>query len=288
MTRREFLVAGAAVALLPRLALAQKEDFFTGRDVFAKIMERAKAESWKKLPIGELVGKVGLAFEGTPYVGFTFELFDDREVCAINLKGVDCATFYEAALAIARTVKTGRLTESEFQKQITKIRYRNGKLDGYVSRLHYATDYFHDNERKGIVNIVSDDLPGAQLVTQKVSFMSKNPDKYRQLKSDATLVPLIAKTEDSINARRSFYLPKEKVEENEILLKTGDLLAFTTTAAGLDVSHTGICYRDENDVCRLLHASSVKKQVVLDVRLSEFLAKSNRNNGIVVARPLEL
>jgi hypothetical protein len=125
-------------------------------------------------------------------------------------------------------------------------------------------------------------------VTQKVSYMSKNPDKYRQLKADATLVPLIAKTEESINARRSFYLPKDKVEENEILLKTGDVLGFTTTAAGLDVSHTGLVYRDEKDVCRLLHASSVKKQVTLDVRLAEYLAKATRNDGIIVARPLEL
>jgi hypothetical protein len=148
LTRREFLVATAAMACVPRLALAQKEDFFTGRDVLATILARAKADAWHKLPIGDLVGKVGLAFEGTPYVGFTFELFDDREVCAINLKGLDCATFYEAALALARTIKTGRLTEAEFQKQIIRIRYRDGKLNGYVSRLHYASDYLFDNEQR--------------------------------------------------------------------------------------------------------------------------------------------
>lgn len=288
MTRREFLVASTAMAFVPRLALAQKEDFFTGREVLTSILAKAKSEGWQELPMGEVVGKVGIMFEGTPYVGFTFELFDDREVCVINLKGLDCATFYEAALALARTIKSGRHTEAEFQKQITRIRYRGGKLDGYVSRLHYAIDYFYDNEQKGILNVLSDDLPGAQLVTRKVSFMSKNPDKYRQLKSNASLVPLIAKTEDAINSRRSFFVPKEKVEENEILLKTGDVLAFTTTAAGLDVSHTGLVYRDEKDVCRLLHASSSKKQVVLDVRVSEYLANATRNDGIIVARPLEL
>lgn len=288
MTRREFLSAAGLVAVAPSFALAQQEDFFTGKDVFAGLVAKAKANNWAKLPMGELVGKVGLELVGTPYVGQTFEVFDDKEVCVINLKGLDCATFYEASLALARTIKTGRLTESEFQKQITRIRYRNGKMKGYVSRLHYSSDYFYDNERKGIVNVISDDLPGAQLFQHKVSYMSENPDQYRQLRANTSLVPEIAKTEAEINSRRTFYLPKEKLLDVEYLLKTGDILGLTTTRAGLDVSHTGLCYRDEKDVLRFMHASSTQKKVILDGPLSEYLENSKINNGIMVARPLEL
>ncbi|MBC8063532.1 MAG: DUF1460 domain-containing protein [Chlorobia bacterium] len=288
MTRREFLAVSAAITFAPAIAVAQKEDFFTGRDVFARIMDQAKAGQWQKLQMGDLVGQVAKTFIGTPYVGHTFEIFDDREVCVINLKGLDCATFYEASLALARTIKTGRLTESEFQKQTTRIRYRGGKLKGYVSRLHYAIDYFHDNEEKGIVQTISDDIPGALLYPRKISFMTKNFEKYRQLKANPALVPEITKTEDEINFRRNFYIPKEKVGEIEILLKTGDLLGLTTTTEGLDVSHTGLCYRDETDTLRFMHASSVKKEVILDGRLSDYLTKSKINDGIIVARPLEL
>lgn len=288
MTRRHFLLAASTLVIAPRFALAQKEDFFTGKEVFASIIGKAKAGNWAKLPMGDLVGQVGKEFLGTPYVGFTFEIFDDREVCVINLNGLDCATFYEASLAIARTIKSGRLTEAEFQKQTQRIRYRGGKLNGYVSRLHYAIDYFHDNEVKGIVHVVSEDLPGAEIYPKKLSFMTKNSDRYRQLKANPTLVPLITKTEEDVNARRNFYVPKEKVADIEILLKTGDLIGLTTTTEGLDVSHTGICYRDESDTLRFMHASSVRKEVILDGRLSDYLAKAKINTGIIVARPLEL
>lgn len=288
MTRREFIAITASLAFAPTLSFGQGEDFFTGKDVLAEILAKAKAGNWKALPMGDLVGKVAREFLGTPYVGFTFEIFDDREVCVINLKGLDCATFYEAALAISRTIKAGRFSESEFRKQIQRMRYRGGKLNGYTSRLHYAIDYFLDNEKKGIVQVISEDLPGAEVFDKKLSFMTKNSVKYRQLKANPQLVPLITKTEENVNARKNFYIPKDKVESIEILLKTGDLIGLTTTTEGLDVSHTGLCYRDEAGALRFMHASSVQKEVMLDVRLSEYLAKAKINTGIIVARPLEL
>jgi len=288
MTRREFLVSGTGLILLPNLVFGQNEDFFKGKAIFHKILDLAKSGDWQRLPIGELVGMVGMQFLGTPYVGQTFEIFDDREVCVIDLEGLDCATFYEASLAIARTIKTGRPTQSELTRQVTRIRYRSGKMNGYLSRLHYACDYFYDNELKGILNVVTDDLPGAQPFPHKVSYMSSHPDQYRQLKANPALVPAMAKLEAAINGRKTFFLPKEKVAENEILLKTGDILGLTTTREGLDVSHTGLCYRDKDGVLRFMHASSVRKEVILDGRLSEYLAKAKINDGILVARPLEI
>lgn len=288
MTRREFLASSTGLLLLPNLVFSQNEDFFQGKAIFQRVLDLAKSGEWHRLPMGELVAMVGKQFLETPYVGQTFELFDDREVCVINLEGLDCATFYEASLAIARTIKTRRPTQSELTKQITRIRYRSGKMNGYLSRLHYACDYFYDNELKGILNVVTDDLPGAQPFPHKVSYMSSHPDQYRQLKASPKLVPTMAKLEAEINDRKTFFLPKEKVAENEILLKTGDILGLTTTREGLDVSHTGLCFRDEEGTLRFMHASSVKKEVILDVRLSEYLAKSKINDGILVARPLEI
>jgi len=290
MTRRKFLLA-----LLPLLILATQishgqDDYFTGRDIFQKLMQDAKDKKWQKLPMGELVGTIGMTFVGTPYVAHTFELFDDKEVCVINLAGVDCATFYEASLALARTIKSGHLNEKEFKKQITLIRYRGGKLNGYTSRLHYASDYFFDNDRKGTVKMITADLPGAEVFTQKVSFMSHNPDSYRQLKANPALVPIIAKMEDEINARRTFYLPTAKIADDEQLLQTGDIVGLTTHSQGLDITHTGMCYRDADGVLRFLNASSLKAnmKVVLGPRLSDVLKNSKVEDGIMVVRPLEM
>ena len=296
MTRRDFLrfALAAPIALRAGQVFAhqspQNEDYFTGKDVFAKLMAEAKEKDWKKLPMGELVGTIGLTFVGTPYVAHTFEIFDDKEVCVINLAGLDCATFYEASLALARTIKGGRLTDSEFKKQITRIRYRDGRLKGYVSRLHYASDYFFDNDKKGTAKLITQDLPGAEVFTHPVGFMSKNPDKYRQLNANPDLVPEIAKTEAEINARKNYFLPTARVADAEQLLKTGDIVGLTTTMEGLDCSHTGMCYRDKEGVLRFLHASSAKSvmQVTLGPRLSDYLKNSKVNDGLMVVRPLEL
>jgi hypothetical protein len=284
---RRILLPTALLFLSAVCSLGQNGDYFAGKDVFKSVIEQAKSQHWDRLPMGELVGKVGLTFVGTPYVGHTFEIFDDKEVCVINLKGMDCATFYEASLALARTIKSSHQNEASFQKEITRIRYRGGKMNGYPSRLHYAVDYFFDNERKGVLQDISANLPGAVVFPHKVSYMSTHPEQYRQLKANPSLVSEIAKTEDEINRRKIFFIPKEKVAEDEILLKTGDILGLSTTKEGLDVSHTGMCYRDDQGVLRFLHASSSKEKVVLDERLSDYLAKAKINDGIVVARPLE-
>lgn len=291
MIRRHFLFPLLVVfAAFCAGGAKPQDDYFMGKDIFAKLMAEAKEKQWRKLPIGELVGTIGMTFEGTPYVAHTFEIFDDQEVCVINLAGLDCATFYEASLALARTIKSGHLDEREFKKQITRIRYRSGKMNGYVSRLHYASDYFYDNQRKGVVRMITGDIPGAELFTQKVSFMSHNPDKYRQLKANPSFVPIIAKTEDDINARRTFFLPTAKIADAEQILKTGDIIGLTTHENGLDITHTGMCYRDAEGVLRFLNASSQKAnmKVVLGPRLSDVLKNSKVNDGIMVARPLEL
>jgi len=39
--------------------------------------------------------------------------------------------------------------------QLQLVRYRGGIIDGYPSRLHYTTDYWYDNERKGVLKVVT-------------------------------------------------------------------------------------------------------------------------------------
>ena len=45
-----------------------------------------------------------MALRQTPYAASTLELYDDREVCSVDF-GADCVTFFELALAFARTLK---------------------------------------------------------------------------------------------------------------------------------------------------------------------------------------
>jgi hypothetical protein len=47
-----------------------------------------------------------------------------------------------------------------------------------------------------------------------------------------------------------------------------------------------MAYRTEDGVCHFLHASSVKKEVILDKSISTYLNSVRMDAGIIVARPL--
>ena len=260
----------------------------TGRETFDRLVTQARERMWAERPIGERTGAIGMALRHTPYVDGTLELYEDREVCSVNLGGLDCVTFFESALAFARMLGRGGRTPEALLAEVTFTRYRRGQLTDYASRLHYMSDWFVDNDDKRVVRLITRELPGAARFTKRVSFMSAHPEAYRQLKDNPALVRKIARVEADINAREMHYLPKEKVAAVRPLLMTGDIVGITTTIDGLDCAHAGLCYREAAGALRLLHASTTRKAVTLDEDLATYLAGVATHTGIMVARPLEV
>ncbi len=281
LTRREFLIFLAAAGMrLP--GFAEDPPTFIGRATFARLMRESKA--WAKVGIGELTARVGLSLADTPYVGGTLEL-DGPEVCSANLEGLDCVTLYETSLCFARMLKHGGSNPDDLLREITFTRYRGGKLNGYLSRLHYTSDWIADNVAKGVVRDLTPSLPGAVRMNKPFDFMSTHPSLYRQLKADSSLIGPIAEFEGKITARQPYYVPNDAVAGIEPLLMSGDIVGIATKAAGLDCSHTGLIYV-ENGIPRFLNASSVHKKVVLGERLSDYAKKYTKNLGVMIARPL--
>jgi len=291
MTRRELfaksLFGSLGLAGVTALGQDPKPDPkpFQGEDVFAKLLQRADAEKWVDLPIGERMGKIGMSLVETPYVAFTLELWTDREACIVNLKGLDCVTFFETSLGFARMLKKGGRTPRDLVREITLTRYRGGELGDYTSRLHYTSDWIFDNGEKGTVEVLAPKLPGSERFTKPVSFMTEKPNLYRQLKANPMLVPKIAAYERAINARETYYVPIERIDEIEPLLRTGDIVGITGKQKGIDCDHTGLCYRDDEGTLRFLHAGQSAKRVLLDKRLSEYL--KGWATGAMFARPIE-
>ena len=89
-----------------------------------------------------------LSFLDVPYVANTLEM-DGEEELVINCDEVDCTTFVEYVMALAKTPEqaNGDISETAFAENLTKIRYRNGKIDGYTSRLHYVSDWINNGLR---------------------------------------------------------------------------------------------------------------------------------------------
>src|SRR5438093_1122451 len=299
LARRAFLAsAGKTLASAGVLAFlspvrvvvggAQDAKVFEGREVFDRLLTQARERRWSKLPIGERIGAIGMALRQTPYVASTLELYDDREVCSVDFRGLDCITFFELALALARMLKHGERTPDALLAEVAFLRYRGGQPTDYASRLHYLSDWFADNQTKGVARLITQELPGAERFTRRVSFMTTHPGAYRQLKASPDQLAKIALREAEINARTTYYLPKEKVAAGQRLLTTGDIVGVTTTLEGLDCAHSGVCYRDQAGVPRLLHASTTRNAVVLDQDVATYVASVRTHSGIMVARPLEV
>jgi len=252
--------------------------------LFQKFRHFAAKENLDKKPAGERVAAVGRFFLETPYVAFTLEASGPEQL-QINLRGLDCTTLVENALALSRLLISKTQDFDTYRSLLTSIRYRDGILDGYPSRLHYASDWLTDNAQKGYLLFVPLGYKVSSLHPQ-VSYMSTHPAAYAALKADSTLIPAIIAQEVRINQMSFPYLPKEMVTDKASNIRTGDIVAITTGFSGLDFSHLGIAIRHKGKIY-LLHASSTGKKVLISEKpLSEYLAGIKKHTGIVVVRPL--
>ncbi len=98
--------------------------------------------------LAELMGNLGMLLLGTKYEGGTLE-GPGAEVCRADLTGLDCVTFFENALGMARILKKGTPTFDAFLRELTFTRYRGGALTDYTSRLHYTAEWMGDNCSSG-------------------------------------------------------------------------------------------------------------------------------------------
>ncbi len=252
--------------------------------IFNKIIQKAKKNNWKSKTIGDLIIEIAKEFINTPYVAYTLE--GDTEICRINLEGLDCVTFYENALSMARLLKKGYSSYDKLIEEVTFIRYRNGIIEDYTSRLHYTSEWILDNIKKGVISDITKKL-GGNSIRFNLSFMSQNPQFYKSLNDNPEFIKSIKKIEQEINNIEFYFIPTSKVKLIQDKLANGDIIAIVTNKKGLDYSHTGLVYKKQNK-SYLLHASSKLGRVLIDKQLSDYLKNSKNSIGITVLRPLEV
>lgn len=240
---------------------------------------------------GDALARIGERFIDTPYEPHTLEL-SGPERLVINLEALDCVTFVENVLVLARLAWTAppELTEdpdlfrAAYRRELTDIRYRGGVLDGYPSRLHYFSEWIADNDAMGLVDGISQKLGGVA-DPSPIDFMSTHPDAYRQL-ADGAVLEAIAGMESRIRPDPRYYIPEADIRARETLIRDGDIIAATSTVPGLDIAHTGIAVW-RGGVLRLMHAPLVGSHVQLsEESLAERIRRIGGQDGIMVARPL--
>lgn len=250
----------------------------------------ARDQGLDTVPVGEAVARLGLTFVGTPYVPGTLEV-GEPERTVVNLRGLDCVTLVESVLAIVDVVRNGPVAgpdpaalRASYVRSLERIRYRDGVLAGYPSRLHYFSEWIRNGDEKGIVRSVTPDLDPV-VDREPLSFMSAHPEAYPQLARPDHLRAIRA-LEASLSARPRHYVPEEAIEALTDRIRTGDVIAATSTVEGLDVAHTGIAVWSSGRL-HLLHAPLVGDSVqVSEEPLARRIARLEGQDGIMVARPV--
>ena len=252
------------------------------REIVESILNRFTDE--RKTETSELMIKVASSFLETPYVANTLETGADEKM-VLNLRELDCTTYAENVLALVLTIKSKEQDFGRFVNELEKIRYRNGTRNGYLSRLHYFSDWIYDNDKKKNVKDITGEIAHI-LYPNIVNFMSTHPASYKVLYEYPGLVEELKRTEETISERMAWYIPKNRIAEFEDQFKNGDIVAITTHIDGLDVMHVGLVFWRDGRV-RLIHASSKEMKVVITSEtLEDYLRGSKSATGIMIARPL--
>jgi hypothetical protein len=216
-------------------------------------------------------------------VASTLEV-SDNETLVVNLRELDCTTFVENCIVLSGAIKSGRLSFDDYCALLTYIRYRAGEIDGYASRLHYISDWAYENEEKGILKNISGEA-GGKVILKIINFMSTHPQSYKHLKDNKENIAKIKEIEDSINSRKAYIvIPASAIPASSKDIQNGDIIAFAASTGGLDYSHVGIAYW-ENEQLHFIHASGKMKKVVIEQKtLFGYYKDSESCTGISIFR----
>jgi hypothetical protein len=226
-------------------------------------------------------------FKDVPYgAGASNSVGIDKTLVCTSV--LNCVTLIEMFWAITYTKYQLSqlniyLTDNQifnlFLRNLNFIKYYDGLNCELHDRIHYFTDALHQLETKGLLENIA--AYNGEPIHKKIYFISGNKKQWAAIKN-WTKIKVI---EESMSQRPRFYYPLHRIEDYKLFAKTGDIIALATDVPGLDVSHCGyITFR--NDSLLFTHASSVKKKVIIEEDLCDYLSKRTSITGIYVYRPL--
>jgi hypothetical protein len=195
----------------------------------------------------------------------------------------DCVTFIEYLLALSLFQNQIRNPKSNFEEILTKIRYQDGIIAGYGSRLHYFTSWIIQNKQNGYIDDITQRAGGIPW-QKKINYMSSHVHLYPKLNNTKEYEKILT-AENTISTSTFYYIPKTNLIKLQNHVEDGDIIAITTNKKGLDIIHTGIVIIIKGKV-HLMHASSDDKKVVITKEhLEKYLGRHRNQTGIMILRP---
>jgi len=227
------------------------------------------------------------SFLNRPYVAHTLESGDEEQL-VVNTRELDCTTLVETVTALTKCASQKQNTYAAYRAALQAIRYRNGKIGNYTSRIHYFTEWITQNSKTGLVTEIQQPNPPFTAVqTVSVNYMSQHPQSYKALKAHPEYVPAIRRMEQRVSGQQFRFIPKMRVGRSAELrkaVKDGDIIAITCNKAGLDIAHLGFAVW-KNGNLHLLNASQLHKKVVEEpMTLWQYLRQHPSHTGIRIIR----
>ena len=295
MTRRLFILLAACVlALLPCADICRARAQQTPEAVVSPYAADDFAAAMKVLvpmkdkPAAEIVIACAKHFAGTPYVAGSLEKEPER--LRVSTRETDCILFVEMCVAMTLTARSATPDFETYCGYLQSLRYRNGRVEGYSSRLHYTSEWLCQAQNNGWLDEITGRI-GGKPYAQKFSFMSKHPQSYAQLANAANgdaasqrQLDGIKAAEQRLNAKKYYLIDKAAVAASASKIRSGDIICFNSAVPGLDIAHVGIALR-ENGVLTFIHASSGAGKVIVNSKpLADYVVSRKNVNGIRVAR----
>lgn len=196
--------------------------------------------------------KLSEKFIDTKYVANTLKNKDintSKEKLVINFEALDCFTFIDTIKALQDSTNL-----QSFKKELIATRYKNSKVT-YHNRNHFFSDWLKNPNIKDITC----DLGACK---KSIKYLNKN---FKYLKE----VPEVK--------REIAYIHPKNINLSK--LKNGDYVGIYTKLPDLDVTHTGIIIKKNNQVF-IRHASSKQKKVID----SELFKYTEEKKGILIYR----
>lgn len=225
--------------------------------------------------LGDTIIKFAKLHLDKPYIFYSLDKNRVEELI-VNYDAFDCTTFVESVIAQA-------INKDSVDQEIRKMRYRNGFINGYASRIHYFTEWIKENEKRGLISIVTDSPSCAKPYDVNVYYMSQFKKKYPLITNDSILEE-IKRMEHYVSETTLNYIPKTQLDKCDTIIRSGDIIAITTNKKGLDLSHLGFAFWKDGKL-HMIHASSdYKKVVITENTLQKYLMRNKAQTGIVVLR----
>lgn len=196
--------------------------------------------------------KLSQKFIDTNYVANTLSNKDintSKEKLIINFEALDCFTYIDTLKALKNSKDF-----PSFKEQLIDTRYKNSQVS-YHNRNHFFSDWLSNKDIKDITCKLGACKKSTKYLNKNFKYLKEIPEVKREI---------------------TYIHPKDI---DLAKLKNGDYIGIYTDKPDLDVTHTGIIIKKNNQVF-IRHASSKYKKV-MDSELFEY---TKEKLGVLIYR----